>query len=76
MEEWYSIMRDFMEVEYNQESLLCVLETLEAAYSEVQEREIKLIINHTKGCLKTLQRELSATISRMDSYIVVTAGHK
>lgn len=76
MEKLYSIMRDFLEVEYNQESLLYVLETLEAAYSKKQEREAKLIINHTKGCLKALQEELKAAINRMDNYIAAAAGHK
>ena len=73
MEGLYSIMRDFLEVEYNQESLLYVLETLEAAYSGKQEEEVKLIINHTKGCLKALQEELKAAINRMDSYIAENA---
>ena len=73
MEELYSIMRDFLEVEYNQKSLLYVLETLETAYSEKQEEETKLIVNHTKGCLKALQEELKAAINRMDSYIAENA---
>ena len=73
MEELYSIMRDFLEVEYNQESLLCVLETLEAAYSVKHKEKVKLIVNHTKGCLKALQEELKAAINRMDSYIAENA---
>ena len=76
MEELYSIMRDFLEVEYNQKSLLCVLETLEAAYSGEQEEKAKLIVNHTKGCLKTIQGELKAAINRIDQYIAAAAGRK
>lgn len=76
MEKLYSIMRDFLEVEYNQKSVLSVLETLEAAYSGDQEEKTKLIINHTKGCLKALQRELRVAINKMDNYIAETAGGK
>ena len=39
MEELYSIMRDFLEVEYNQESLLCLLEAAEAAYAGKEQAE-------------------------------------
>ena len=69
MEELYSIMRDFLEVEYNQESLLCVLKALEAAYSKEEQAEAKLIANSTKCYLQALQVELKAAINRMDSYI-------
>lgn len=73
MEELYSIMRDFLEVEYNQESLLCLLRAAEAAYSGEKEAEVKLIANSTKYYLKALQGELKAAINRMDSYIAENA---
>ena len=73
MEELYSIMRDFLEVEYNQESLLCLLRAAEAAYSGEKEAEAKLIVNSTKYYLKALQGELKAAINRMDSYIAENA---
>lgn len=76
MEELYSIMRDLLEVEYNQESLLYVLKALEVAYSGEQQEEAKLIANHAKGCVKALQEELRAAISKMDNYIAAAAGHK
>lgn len=71
MEELYSIMRDFLEVEYNQESLLCLLKAAEAAYSG--ETEAKLIANSAKYYLKALKGELKAAINRMDSYIAENA---
>ena len=37
MEELYSIMRDLLEVEYNQESLLCLLGAAEAAYIDEEQ---------------------------------------
>ncbi len=67
MEELYSIMRDFLEVEYNQESLLCLLKSTEAAYSSEKQVEAKLIANSTKYYLKDLQEDLKAVINRMDS---------
>lgn len=73
MEELYSIMRDFLEVEYNQESLLCLLRAAEAAYSGEKEAEVKLIANSTKYYLKALQGELKAAINRMDSYVAENA---
>ena len=75
MEELYSIMRELLEIEYNQKSLLYVLEVAETAYCEQQE-EAKLIINHTKGCLKVFQKDLKAIINRVDCYIAMAAEHK
>lgn len=69
MEELYSIMRDFLEVEYNQESLLCVLKAVEAAYTDREQDEVMLIANSTKYYLQALQKELKAAINRLDSYI-------
>ena len=43
MEELYSIMRDFLEVEYNQESLICLLKAAEAAYSGENQIKAKLL---------------------------------
>lgn len=76
MEKLYSIMEDLLEVEYNQKSLLYVLETLEAAYSEQEQEETKLLINHIKGGLKALQEEIRAAIGKLDNYIAAAAGHK
>ena len=71
MEELYSIMRDFLEVEYNQESLLCLLKAAEAAYSGEKE-EAKLLANSARFYVQALQVELKAAINRMDSYILET----
>lgn len=66
MEELYSIMRDFLEVEYNQESLLYLLKAAEAAYSGEKE---DLIVNSAKFYLQALQEELKVAINRLDFYI-------
>lgn len=73
MEELYSIMRDFLEVEYNQESLLCLLRTVEAAYTGKEQAEAKLIANSAKYYLQALKEEIKAAINRLDSYIVENA---
>lgn len=69
MEKLYSIMRDLLELEYNQKSLLYLLKTLETTYSEQQE-ETRLIANSTKYYLESLQSELKIIISRLDNYIL------
>lgn len=73
MEELYSIMRDFLEVEYNQESLLCLLRAAEAAYTGKEQAEVQLIANSAKYYLQALQEEIKAAISRLDSYIAENA---
>ena len=73
MDELYSIMRDLLEVEYNQKALLHVLRTIETAYSSEREEDAKSIANSTKYYLKALQEELRAAIDKLDLYIVRSA---
>lgn len=73
MEELYSIMRDLLEVEYNQESFVCLLKAAEAAYAGENQVDAKLIANSARFYLKGLQKELKTAINRMDSYITETA---
>ena len=73
MEELYSIMRDFLEIEYNQESFVCLLRAAETAYIEDNQVDAKLIANSAKVYLKGLQEELKAAINRMDLYIAENA---
>lgn len=76
MEELYSIMEDFLEVEYAQQSLLHVLETVEAAYSEQEQPSAKMVANHVKNSIKSIQGEMRAAINRLDHYITASAGHR
>lgn len=69
MGELYLIMRDFLEVEYNQEALLRVLTALEASYSKEEEGEAKLIVNSAKYYLQALQRDLRTVINELDTYM-------
>ena len=73
MEELYSIMRDFLEVEYNQESLVWLLKAAEAAYIGKEQAEAKRIANCTKYYLQALQEEIRVAINRLDSYIAGNA---
>lgn len=56
MEELYSIMRDFLEVEYNQKSLLCLLRAAEAAYTSKEQAEAKFDCQQCKILFKSLTR--------------------
>ncbi|MBD5449208.1 MAG: hypothetical protein HDR28_03435 [Lachnospiraceae bacterium] len=76
MEELYSIMRNLLEVEYNQESLLCLLKIAEAAYSSEERAETEMVINSTKYYLVALQKELKAAICRLDLYIAEKANKR
>lgn len=66
-------MRDLLEVEYNQKSLLYILKELEASYGNEQGE--KWITNSIKYYLETLQKELRGAISRLDAYVVERAGN-
>lgn len=69
MDELYSIMRDFLEVEYTQESLICLLKAAENAYENEKQNEAKLTANSVKYYLKALQSDLKIAINKLDSYI-------
>ena len=73
MEELYSIMRDFLEVEHNQKSFVSLLTAAESAYTSENQIKAKLVANSAKVYLKDLQVELKKAINRMDSYIAENA---
>lgn len=66
-------MRDLLEVEYNQKSLLYILKKLEASYGNEQEE--KWITNSIKYYLEALLKELRGIISRLDAYVAERAGN-
>lgn len=69
MEELYSIMRDLLEIEYNQRYLLCVLKALEATNSNEEQEMVRVIANGTRYYFEALQKELKAIINRLDTYM-------
>lgn len=69
-EELYSIMDDFLNVKYDQESLLSVLKALETAYSGDPPTETGFFVNSVKFYLAALKNELTAAINRLDAYIL------
>lgn len=73
MKELYQILRDLLEVEYNQETLLHILTVLEQAYNEAQEKEAALVANAAGYYLKGLQSGLRAAISGIDDYLAKNA---
>lgn len=74
MKELYLIMGELLEAEYNQKSLLYILETMESLYSEETHAEAKLIVNGITYSMKNQQKELRAIINHFDSYIVEEAN--
>lgn len=73
MEELYLILRDLLEVEYDQEALLHILTVLERAYNETQEKEAALVANAAGYYLKGLQSGLRTAISGIDDYLAKNA---
>ncbi len=76
MKELYSIMRNLLEVEYNQKSLLYILKLLENDCSGEQKEEMRLVVNCAKYYLEAVQTDLKKSINRMDNYIAKTARKK
>ena len=66
MEELYSIMRNFLEIQYHQNSILCVLDTLGDAYSEEKQAEIKMTIHVLKTYMESLQVETKTEIKKLE----------
>lgn len=73
MEELYLIMRDFLEVEHHQESMLCLLRAAEAGRGGEGSEDVKLIVSSMAFYLQALKKELRMAINRLDSYIVGVA---
>lgn len=69
MEELYTIMRDFLEVQYHQNSILYVIDTLENTYNEEEQAETKMILHVLKIYMESLQEETKTAINRFDTYI-------
>lgn len=64
MEELYSIMRNFLEVEYHQESLLFALDALEAAYSEERQRDARFDCQRHKILSESLAAGIESSNQR------------
>lgn len=75
-DELYSIMEDFLEVKYNQDSLLYILTALESAYSGEPPKEAGLLTNSVKYYLEALEKELTGVINRLDAYILEEVRRK
>ena len=73
MQELYSIMRELLEVEYNQESLRYIIKMLEAAYGQEDQGKENLIVSGVGYYLAVFHRDLGTAINRLDSYIAETA---
>lgn len=75
MDELYAIMRDLLEVEYNQQSLLWILQAVEATESPEMGEDVKYITNSVRYYLEAVQKELREGINRLDDY-ALEVGHE
>lgn len=73
MEHYYKIMSDILTTEYQIKAAVCVLEALEAAYSEDMQLEIKSLAAVIKGYLKTVESDTRKIINYID---ILTAEGK
>lgn len=67
MEQYYIIMSDILTTEYQIKAAVCVLEALEAAYSEDTQLEIKSLAAVLKGYLKAVEGDIREIISYIDT---------
>lgn len=68
MKELYLVMRELLELEYNQKSLGYILEVLGRGYEDERQGEA-MIVNSAKYYLSKLQTELREVIDRLDTYM-------
>lgn len=69
MKELYLIMRELLEVEYNQKSLLYIMEMLETAYNEGERECSGLTVNGVRYYLAVLHKDLGTVINKLDIYM-------
>lgn len=74
MQELYLIMRELLEIEYNQQSLLCMIEML--GRQEESEEIARLTVSGIGYYLTALHKDLNCIIGRLDSYIAENAKKK
>lgn len=74
MEELYAIMREFLETEYNLESLSCLLHAAEASFTGKNQEDARMVANGASYYVKALQTELKAAIGKLDTYIAQNAS--
>lgn len=67
MEHYYKIMSDILITEYQIKAAVCVLEALEAAYSEDMQLEIKSLATVLKGYLKAVESDTREIIDYIDT---------
>jgi hypothetical protein len=67
MEEYYKIMSDLLDTEYEIKAALCVLEVLESTYNEETHFEMKSLITFIKGYLKAVGSNVKKNIDYIDN---------
>lgn len=70
MEKLYEIMEEFLDVEYNQKSLLFTVQVLEAAFYLDEESETRFVVNAIKCYLEAIEKQMRAAINKLDDYTI------
>lgn len=68
MRELYTILDEFLNVEYKQRALLNMIKSVEKQYEESDNEEIRLLISLIKWQIESQQKELLTAISKLDVY--------
>ena len=76
MNELYQILEEKLQIRYETKAILTLLETLEGAYSEEKEPELKSVVYVTKIYLKSLYESINSAIEKMDTFLVEEAQRK
>ena len=73
MNELYLIMEDLLEVEYQQKSLLSILNALESVYNEDDAAQTRYIISSIKCQLEFILLHTKTSISKLDNYTLAAS---
>lgn len=70
MDELYLIMERFLKNEFDINSVICVLNTIENAHIDDEQNELRCVINMLLINLGSVAEELHTNINTLDEFIV------
>lgn len=73
MNELYLIMEDLLDVEYQQKSLLSILNALESVYNEEDAAQTRYLISSVKCQLEAILLHTRVSINKLDNYTLVAS---
>ncbi len=70
MKELYEIMKNLLDIEYKQKSLICLIQRLDAAYESEEQRELKMLLLNMSILMRSVKDDMRITIEELDNYII------